>query len=874
MKRRHVPGAALKLIAVFLLLFITACDSGVPANGTPGPASQATHTTAELEATIEALQSAMSTPTAVVEAQAPTTTDVVEAEATSETEAEATPEYTVETEPTAEADVEAQPTIAPAEIPDGKPVELSGHPRLIVRPEDLPRLRSWAVTSNPIYNEAIKPLLDLAMTAMEDGSLATKDDGGYFYNEYPNEMYAEIFAFGSLIAADQAQRDDYAKRARTLLMRVINEANKGYAEGQPYRDPSFPISDRSRWQGESFGLTVDWIYPYLSAEDKATIRKVFLRWCDTIVTTGYRHPEPIGMINDPQLLADKAVRRSAGNNYFNGNMRNLGLMAMSLDKEDDPDGELGKYLNNAIGARLYMSDYLMRNDAAGGMPIEGFEYGGLQQGYILQFLYALYTAGESDTAVWGQQVSIDNPFWDQMISGYLQSFSPAPLETPEFGTVYQASFYGDGEKYLPSPDFMDSFGPLALYSRALGNTKREADLRWIQTNMVTGGAAKLTERARYSYNFFVPILYYMMFDPSAPAPADPRPSQPLNFFAPGTNHLLSRTSWNEDATWFTYNDGWQDIDHQQADGNNFEFYRKGEWLTKERVGYELFMSDYHNTITLENDKPDRWEPGGYLDLAWSRGSQFILVNDGPKMVAQSFGQGYAYATGDSTGQYNSAYESVSGIAHASRSIVWLQPDYVVVYDRAESKAAGRYKRFWLQTPTKAVVAGNLSTMTTEKKQQLFNTTLLPKDAEIAAEDPDQFGKDNTAEYEPMQFRIRVEAPGGPQSTRFLNVLQGADAGASAYKTTLIESTGGSKYEGATAGGVAIMFPVDLYVDFAGLTYTAPAGTTAHMIVGLTPGAGYDAEVTNAGGGVQVSVKPGSAFKADGGGVLVLGTLPK
>ena len=75
-----------------------------------------------------------------------------------------------------------------------------------------------------------------------------------------------------------------------------------------------------------------------------------------------------------------------------------------------------------------------------------------------------------------------------------------------------------------------------------------------------------------------------------------------------------------------------------------------------------------------------------------------------------------------------------------------------------------------------------------------------------------------------------------------------------------------------------MFPVDLQDEgregtFSSLVYTVPSGTTAHLITGLAPNAGYDAEVKNAGGSVQVSVKPGSKYKADDGGVLVLGTLP-
>ena len=58
--------------------------------------------------------------------------------------------------------------------------------------------------------------------------------------------------------------------------------------------------------GEAFPLTVDWIYPHLSAQDKATIRTVFLRWADENLNasvSGGDHPQPVGVMNDPRAIA-------------------------------------------------------------------------------------------------------------------------------------------------------------------------------------------------------------------------------------------------------------------------------------------------------------------------------------------------------------------------------------------------------------------------------------------------------------------------------------------------------------------------------------------------------------------------------------------
>jgi hypothetical protein len=760
-------------------------------------------------------------------------------------------------------------------VPSGPPVAVEGHPRLWLTAGDLPRLRAWANDSNPIYTNGLLAVAEELKGDMDQGKVPRQDGGGTTWEDYTTEKYAALFAFMSLVSNDPAARDDYARRARSLLMYVINEAAKGPADDAPFRDSEFSTSDRSRWAGESFGLTVDWIYPTLTAEDKATIRKVFLRWSDELVRQGYHHPEPVGVTNSPELLSDRLAVRWAGNNYVTGNMRNLGLMAMALDPADDPGGELSKYLSIAIGAHLYQVDYLFRNDSRGGQAPEGFEYSPQTISYVIQFMLALHTAGQDNPAKWGKQVSMDNPFWDDFITAYFHSHSPGTITDDDSGQLYQPAWYGDGQNYR-STDFIDAMAPLGIYDYLTGNASRLAAIRWLQTNMAPGGREGLLNRVADDNDPRKAILYFMLFEPGAPEPPDPRPSLPLNFYVPGIGHIFSRTGWDPNAVWFNYSLGWQSIDHQHGDGNSFEFYRGGEWLTKERTGYGdiITSSDYHNTLALQNGTPAHLDPNDYRYPLWQRGSQWALVSAGDgQILAYSFGKGYTYALGEATRLYNSEYETVTDIVHASRSIVWLQPDHIVVYDRATSRTDGRFKRFWLQLPGQPTVSGNRSTMTTGKGQQLFVTTLLPTNAHIVsdAEAPESanYGEE-TANGEPMAFRLKVEAPGGPRDVRFLNVLQGADAGASADAVDLIESSQGTPFQGVAVRSTAILFPVDLGIAFGTLTYNAPPGITTHLITGLQPNGSYDADIDGSGGRVRVTVRPGSAYRADSGGVLALG----
>ena len=70
-----------------------------------------------------------------------------------------------------------------------------------------------------------------------------------------------------------------------------------------------------------------------------------------------------------------------------------------------------------------------------------------------------------------------------------------------------------------------------------------------------------------------------------------------------------------------------------------------------------------------------------------------------------------------------------------------------------------------------------------------------------------------------------------------------------------------------------MFPVDIPVTFASLTYAAPASTKAHLVTGLVPGAAYGVTTQKTGDSVTTTITPGGNQKADSGGVLLIGKLP-
>jgi hypothetical protein len=758
--------------------------------------------------------------------------------------------------------------------PRPEPTPVTTHPRLFLNASDIPRLRSWAVASNPLWSNGLAKLAQKARANMDAGKIPNDDTGvAGGYAVFPTESYAALFAFLSMVDATEELRADDAKRARTLLMYVIDKAAAGVQVGARFREPEFSTSNRSRWSGEGFALTVDWIYGALSSEDKATIRKVFLRWADenenAAITTS-NHPEPRGVFNDPRLTSDVKRLHWATNNYYAAHMRNLGLMSIALDDADDLGGELHAHLQSVTGAWLYVEDALLRGELKGGLAGEGFEYSPQSLGYVAQLLLALNTAGLDSTKN-GVQTQLDaNPFWDDSVTALLHSVSPTAKEASGQGPVYSVAWYGDGTKFW-SPDFIGLFGPLGIYDQRTSNASRLSMIRWIQRNVSPGGAAGLPSRAGTTDFLIDPLLYFMLFDPSATAEPDPRPNLPLSHFASGIGHILARTDWTPNARWFAYSLGWSDIDHQHGDGNSFHFYRKGEWLTKERTGYgiDIGCSDYENTLALQNVPPDHNDPNDYRHIQGAHGSQWSYITDGPgKILAHIETPKFVYAFGDATTLYQSTYEKATDVTHASRSIVWRKPDTVFVYDRAASKKAGRFKRFWLNLPENATVSGTLTTMNTAGGQKLFVRTLLPAASTLSVS-PVEAIEGGPAELDPIKFRLKVEATGGPTRVNFLHVLEGADRGASATPATLVRSIGGASFEGAASGGVLVLFPVDVGTTVSELTFSSPPGVVASLVTGLQKGTSYSVSRN----GESVTIRPGPGTLADAGGVLTIGALP-
>jgi Putative Ig domain/Divergent InlB B-repeat domain len=820
---------------------------------------------------------------------------------------------------------------------------VSGHPRMWVNQSDIPRLRAWAANpANQVYHQGLRLTLATALQAygrcFPGGvpALPYPDDGDNFgyagARVSPTLVYehhAMILAFFGLIDPDPVARLNYAQKARDLLMYQMNESAKGHAAGLPFRDPLFILFNRPHTVGESWPLIVDWLQgvtdasgqpvAVLTAQDKLTIRDVFLQWCDDCLHAyicGGDHPSPIGTTNSSALLSGFRANRVAGNNYFACHARLVTMMPLALDAADDPplipaapEGVLGNtlrsYLPNATGAWLYQQ-YALFGDAAavradlglpatadvglssGGIPVEGTLYGH-SYGYVLGQLLALQTTGYNDPALSGPQAALLNaPVWERFAEGFISQMVNTTTAHSYLGPVRQMAAFGDMQRLYITEDFMQPYALLALMREKQGDSSLLPIARWFSTHAVAGGQANLLKRVATPWNTAESILYFLLFDPAAAPAPDPRPGYAHDFLDVPQARMLVRTGWSANDTFFTYRAAPLTINHVNCDAGQFELWRKGEWLTKELSNYDDFgvgqSSLWHNTLCLQNwcsaATPTLGFPEPVFFAAGSMWNNGASAGDPTSLV--SLQPAHAHVQSDLTKLYNrpSAFNpgnALIDITQASRSVLYLRNDYIVIYDRAASNHAG-FKRFNLNLtvpPTIATAADGcrVAVATTPGGQKLFVSTVLPLAPSM------QWIFDNgtvthPAELEPSLGRLQVESSTPPLVERFLHVLQAGDALTPRAACTRLQAVSGDVFQGVAFADRIALFAYDPRTAFTGTSYDAPAAAVYHHISGLPSLRSFRADLQwRPDGSAHVTLALGGPLVSDSGGTVAFVATP-
>ena len=296
-------------------------------------------------------------------------------------------------------------------------------------------------------------------------------------------------------------------------------------------------------------------------------------------------------------------------------------------------------------------------------------------------------------------------------------------------------------------DLTTALAPLALYAADRGDRATVDAVRWYVTNVSPGGARATWWTASATPTSSSPRSCTSWSSTRRRRRrADPRPGLPLAHAAPGLDRYFARTCWCPDASWFTYALTWKTIDHQGSDGNDFELYRKGEWL--DQAAQRLRHPVVHRLPQHVDDRERRGHGGAERAVRRHRPQGRPGDRSGRQATRRCWprasGDGWFYALGDATALYNWTRDERNDVKHASRSVVWLEPDHVVVYDRAETGAVRTVQAVLAPgCPHRPRSPARSRRRARPGGQQVFSTTLLPADAAVSSE-PDEPEIGNTA----------------------------------------------------------------------------------------------------------------------------------
>ena len=314
--------------------------------------------------------------------------------------------------------------------------------------------------------------------------------------------------------------------------------------------------------------------------------------------------------------------------------------------------------------------------------------------------------------------------------------------------------------------------------------------------------------------------WVLWYDPDLEEKPLRYPEQPQARHFQGVGQVVFRSGWDKDATFAVLKaQSFRSSGHRHADENDFVITKKGALAIDSGVYqrgpgghlYNYFVRTVaHNTITVydpEEDTGGRPNDGGQYQGLWRKisgdspafGSHGVYYPGSPLMIggitAFETNPRYSYALGDVGRAY-----SPHKVKLFTRQMVFLPPDYFVIFDRVTSTKPEFTKRWLLHTVNRPRQQGR-TVVVTEGQGKLFSQTLLPEDARIQLVGGP--GKDfwvDGKNYPPPQPERAVEAgawrvevyPGSPRTEDyFLHFLYAADEGTAAAPTaTLLKVSDG------------------------------------------------------------------------------------
>lgn len=277
-------------------------------------------------------------------------------------------------------------------------------------------------------------------------------------------------------------------------------------------------------------------------------------------------------------------------------------------------------------------------------------WGGEDGGFGNGTNYAHFANGDSRlawyTLRWAVGVDIGQKAWGRNYARYLAYFLPP-------GTPGGA--FGDGAELIPIENW-------ARFGKAQALFSPTPLARWYASQLAGEDPTRLE---------------LLLAPPADPGPAPLPAGTPNGALFPSIGWAAMHSDLADPARVSVYfkSSFYASYNHSHADQNSFFLNAGGERLAIDSGYYDGYMTPHwwqwykqtraHNAITFD---------GGQGQVVFEEGSQY-----GPGAVRRFEHQpGYDIVTGDATQAYGGA------LTQAERSLVYLRPNYVLVYDKLAS----------------------------------------------------------------------------------------------------------------------------------------------------------------------------------------------
>lgn len=365
------------------------------------------------------------------------------------------------------------------------------------------------------------------------------------------------------------------------------------------------------------------------------------------------------------------------NNYYYSFLRATMMLGIA-SRGELPEGQewIDLFRDGKIGEQLIPT---FQRDLAGGGSREGTGYG-----VAMKNLWELYDFWHGST---GEQLA------DQ--TGHAR-----------------ASMLHMMHQIVPT---LDRIAPIGDHSRDSSAALFDYHRQYLQTLAYLYKDDPMAARATYLLaNSSVPemdtpfmYVYDFINNPDlTPAPLD---DVATAYFGAGTGVLFARSGWDTGATWISFMAGPYTESHAHQDQGSFMIYKDG-WMAYDGV--------------IDSTSGLTQEPEAHSLLRFVEGGSTVGMREPSTSTMEALhrGPGWLHAAGDLTPSFGSS----SPIDRWQREIVYLEPDALVIYDRADVEAG--VEQIWqVVAPENFTVSGARAT-TTGNGHTLTVQRLLPATA--------------------------------------------------------------------------------------------------------------------------------------------------